>query len=682
MNRLLFLTWLTVAISFPIGAANLGEYGPVYSEPGFHPNGGYFEMGFEAMVNHFGGNLIITSTDVAIPSIGGFDLSFTRTYNSNRAYDAEFALPSSDYDGPLGLGWVGHLGVLYPNGSDAPEWSDPSGARERFFSHDHLNGQIPISGTNGLAWISKSLKVLVLDGSDYLLYFPNGTRYRLAFEDNNLFYKPVAVTDAFGNTWSIDYLHESDTEYTVLNIDVGVVNHPLIHTIRDDFGRILQFHYTTIGGKKRLQRISLSNQTMAEYTYKLSSSLVFLERHKTGEGRTTTFTTDLTNPGRGTVTAIELDTGGTMTIDYVAKNFFYRQQEPVPVYAVESHSFGGGSWDFTYPSSAATSTFTVTVDGPENYSAAYDYLTYESVFNNTPLYKVGKLIRAQESYNGTTRIREYAYGPFKISNDLTVGQGHGEAVQIARMLQERLHRDGIWQTTDYSYSPNHFHFPVTVSAPGRTTTSTYLHRNSASLYYLGLPVSEEIRVGNSLVGRTTWNSYNGALPNYLRFYSSSNQYDQLNLTYHTTPGKKGAQRTKNFGGLTRETYDYANGVLKSIDYPSGIPDVTRVINANGTLASELSNGVTKTFSWDDDFRLTGITQPDDNVQITYTSNTVTKTQGDSWLRETYDDWGPFECQRSEDRWRWHCIQPWLCLQRPRLSDCGNHSSRGAIQLHS
>ena len=87
------------------------------------------------------------------------------------------------------------------------------------------------------------------------------------------------------------------------------------------------------------------------------------------------------------------------------------------------------------------------------------------------------------------------------------------------------------------------------------------------------------------------------------------------------------------------TYDYQYGVLKSIDYPAGQPDMTRVINSNGTVKQETVAGVRHDFTYDDDFRLTGISGPDENETITWAKNSVTHTQGERRSVETYDAWG-------------------------------------------
>ena len=188
----------------------------------------------------------------------------------------------------------------------------------------------------------------------------------------------------------------------------------------------------------------------------------------------------------------------------------------------------------------------------------------------------------------------------------------------------------------------HFHLPEKIEGPAVTITRDYRHWTDENLYYLGQRELEERHLGSTRISKVTWSSFSGINARIVRYYSDSARYDQLNLNYHTGTGKKGAVSRKDFAGYGREIYDYENGNLKLVDFPSGIPDLSRSINTNGTINWEQRNGVRRTYSWDDDLRLTAINQPDDNISIVFTSKTVTVSQGDAWLQERYDDWGRLE----------------------------------------
>ena len=472
---------------------------------------------------------------------------------------------------------------------------------------------------------------------------PSGLIYTLAFESGGSFYKPIEVEDVHGNKWTIDYHSASDTEYTFVTGN-GLINHPMIESVRDDYGRRLDFIYQTSNGKKRLNRIQLGSQILSRYTFQTISGTSYLQTHKTGENRTTTFTTTSTIAGKGTIKSIQMDTGGTMNFNYAAKTFYYRSGlEPRPVYAVTSHTHAGGTWNYQYPNSSPNNgIFSVTINGPEGFQGTYDYQSYDSDFSHTDLYLVGKMVSSSETRNSTTVEQDISYNSMKISNDLIVDLVHAEQVLIPRMSQSRNRVDGTWLTTDYTYSSSHLNFPTVVDGPLVRTDHDYAHRASNSRYLLGLPKSQTRKVGSSTISKTilVYPSTTSVNPSAVRLYTTSNAYDQVNLTYFTSgSGYKGMVRHKDIEGFADEDYTYQNGVLKKIDYPTGIPDINRTIHTNGTIASETSDGVMKTYTWDDDFRLRQITHPDDNIAINYTSNSVTVTQGTTWMKETYDSWG-------------------------------------------
>ena len=632
---------------FALPAWASGGYGPVFQETGLSAPGGYFDAGFDVVVNRFGGNLIVSSRDAGVASIGGFGLFFERTYNSNRAYDAEFGIPLPRNDGPLGQGWSCHYGALILDPLSRPEWQDGAGGREIFYTHDHLRTRINISGDGGEAWITKSLKILIKQGATYWLYTPAGLRYKLTYQTDNRFYRPEEIRDADGNTWTLTYESDSDSfsQYTYLDGD-GLAHHPLVKTLRDDWGRQLTFGYTTILGKKRLTSLVLGGQVLATYGYLPSGSFLFLQSHLTGEGRATLYTTE-TSPvsggGRGSLRRIDLHTGGALTFTYAKKTFFYQAAVPADVYAVTSMGRAGSTWTYSYPGSGATGTFPVSVSvSPEGFSGTYDYRTYSSGFGTTPFEQVGLLVRSEETYNGTTKIEEFDYEPYQISDDRIVGLLSSQTVAVPLLEEARLFKDNRWLTTRYSYNATHFIFPTVVDAPGLKTTASYKHFTTAALYVLGLPDEETRQVGFQTLAKTDW-SYGATSPhpNWIRFYTAATAYDQLNLSYFTTGnGKKGALKSRDFEGAAAETYDYQNGVLKSVSYPGNAPPMSRTVNSNGTVAVESVGGVSKSFVWDDDFRLTQVNQlPDAPITLSYTATTVTRGQGVAQMIESFDGWG-------------------------------------------
>jgi YD repeat-containing protein len=162
---------------------------------------------------------------------------------------------------------------------------------------------------------------------------------------------------------------------------------------------------------------------------------------------------------------------------------------------------------------------------------------------------------------------------------------------------------------------------------------------SQQRYVLGLKTSDSTRLGNQLLAQTTYANFgtNGN-PQRVTLYRTANDVVALNLTYHTQSGKRGALSRKSYDGFY-EDFDYQNGVLSSVTYPTG-PAEARTINSNGTVASETNNGVTSTFLYDGDRRLTRIISPLlATLNVAYGSTTATVTQGLHNTTYSYDAWG-------------------------------------------
>ncbi|PIE90581.1 MAG: hypothetical protein CR997_05690 [Acidobacteria bacterium] len=633
-------------------------YVPVHEEVGIPSHGNVFSYGFQVSVNHFGGNLLVSNTDVTIPGIGDFGLFFSRTHNSNLAWDTEFSTTFNIHDSPMGLGWTSHYGYLLVAGTELPVWRTGSGGREIMYPHDALNGSIPIVGDGGNSWISTSFNILYKSGDNYILLKPNGLRYTLTPTSDTFVYYPTLITDANGNTWDIYYRSNSIDEYKVLGIDDLVIHHPLIAKVSDDLGRDLNFNYTNVNGKDRIQNIRLENTIMSSYTYQDSGSFTFLKKHTTGAGRQTIYTTDTHGVGYGTISDIQLDTGGQVQINYAEKMFYYQGanlSQVSYVYAVTGLYKDGAWWGYTYPNSSSSSgIFSVTVDGPGNFTGTYSYITYGDDFCNAPVNRIGTLVSSSESYNGSSTSITNTYSDCIVSNYVRViGACAFDNIKIPLMTQQVQSIDGTNKTTNFTYDYfDSFYHPQVVSSNGKRISKTYRNLKTNSKYYLGLPLSEyqyDSRSGGDLLKKTIWNYSSGAsVPYQIRTYTSSNYYRQLNLTYYNTAGKRGAIASSKWGNEYQVTYNYANGTLSSMNTGVSSQNVSRTINLNGTIASETHHGITKHFGWDLDYRLTSINNPgDSDISISYGSNNRNITQGSSATYESYNSWGRLSQKRTK-----------------------------------
>jgi RHS repeat-associated protein len=619
-----------------------GSYGPEFSEPGFTEKGGFFDAGFQVSVNHYGGNLIVSATDVSIASQGKFGLFFKRTYNSYKASPLNHLI-LDQADSPLGLGWTYHYGILWPAlfPSFRPEFVDGTGARHIFYRHDHLDTVIPIASSGGYpTWISASLEILTQINSDnFVLFTPEGLKYEFRRIPQYAYLVPWRISDVYGNSWEISY--EPDL--------APYFEHPLVRSVTDGFQRRLSFVYTVPNaatGKKRLFRVSLDSTPLAEYEYQHLHPHAFLWRHRTAESRVTEYATDTAPlPAFGTIRRIVAPTGGATEIGYALQQFYYQPLQPRTVYAVQTLRRGGHTWTYNYLSgnglAPANDLFRVRVTTDDGLVGEYDYYTYGSpAVWLTAVWKVGLLMSSTESFNRTTRTRSYQYEPFQISQQ--VYDQSTTRISAPRLVSETRVQDGHPLTTTYAMH-DAFNFPRQILKPGNVRHDfAYQHviiGGSNARYLLGLKASEEVRAGPHLVEKTVWQyrGSNPALPDLIQFYRDPTTAVDVRLAYHATNGFAGSIETKQFGRYF-ERYAYSNGVVRQVDYAEG-PGISRVINRDGTIDQETRYGVTKASTWDRDFRLGEIRGPDAPVSIQYAATQVTVTQGPRPLRLTYDGWG-------------------------------------------
>jgi RHS repeat-associated protein len=644
-----FLAIAIVAIvasisSTPFSIVEPGKYGPAFEETGFHGAGDYYAMGPEVIVNHFGGNLMVTANDVDVPSVGDFKLAFVRVHNSGGEINRVNQITAlRKTDGPLGVGWTANYGFLRYSGAQ-PEFVNGSGGRELFYRHTaaELSAVRPPIPDQDL-WVSQGLRVLVREStSKFVLYDPSGLRYTLEFAVTGKFV-PTLIEDKAGNRWTVTYVNDWYIDYP---------DHPIVDEVRDEENRALDFRYTALGNKRRLQYIYLNSTRMSEYVYQLYDDLYYLRQHITPEGRTTTYDYFATGFKQGAMYRITLPTGGVWEFDYSQHRFYFPgTQGNSEVLAVDSMKKDSDTWFYTYPAEASSGNeFTVIVNGPEGFVGSYTYYTYQNgTCTNTDLWRVGQLASSTETYNGTQKTTSTFYAsPLKISEQAVWSDcSSWQTPYTLRVDHETETQDGIPLTR--TYSNYDLIFPRTVTgAGGIVESTTYEHRVGASIYLLGLVRQTTKQVNENLVGKTEFSDYrNDGLPRSVKTYRTPSQSIDMTLDYWDSPGKRGALLRKSYGGYCEE-YDYRYGVLQKITRPGGGsmgPSVTLerpTIAVTGRVEGEKIDGVERTIGYDGDGRLKSITFPvDATLLVAYNdaTNTATVTHGTDQEEYVYDRWG-------------------------------------------
>ncbi len=639
-----------------------GCFGPAFHASGFSLDSSYLGAGHQATVNLYGGNLIVSATDVELPSIGGFGLFFRRTHNSNKRF---FPLPKApvDHDSPLGLGWTAHYGVLWPfpptGGGRSPYIIHGDGSQEIFYQNNSLNGHLP-TGDH----ISASLNILRRkSNTHYEMITPNGLIYTFT-KQSHAYLVPTKVADVHGNTWSVSY--RSENHY---------FQHPLIHAVSDDWGRTLRFDYKAVLGRLRLTKVSLGNQPLARFEYQehqprgcavSQASQVFLFRHATPEGRTTTYESDQRCvPHLGAIVSITSPMGNPRSQPSSRKNTKYGY-ELVPfrsqsgaqgdckagtskfdcAYAVTTQeTTDGHSWEYQYGpyDPVREGEFDVVVTSKRGTSreseAIHTFHTYGADFCDAKMNQVGRLKKLVERWNQERRERTYHY-----DRNITISRASALGNCLFPVTRPLLtNSTDSHRVDEQTYAGfDDLGFATRVTGPGAIArTTTFRHVTKSRVYVLGLVEESTVHRSSELISKTR-NHYAGdsILPRSQAQYQDDRKTRVTEFAYSTDRGSRGALKTQKTGAY-EETYRYQYGQLQEVVDPGGTK-LVRTVLPSGLVQSEVDEGIHRAFAWDRDFRLTQVSFPrssEEDVVIAYGYRSVTKTQGHRKMTVEYDPFG-------------------------------------------
>jgi RHS repeat-associated protein len=598
----------------------------------------------------------VTSVDVDLPSLmDQIGLRMVRVHSSSRL-TVPLPLPSpAIHDGPLGLGWTFHFGVLWPPtlpGPTSGRWSlvNGDGSVEVFYVHNHLSSTLPITsvGSNP-EWISESVKVLRLVTANvkYEMLTPDGLKY--TFERPAGFassrFVPTQIEDRHGNLLTIAYVTTQD-----------YIEHPIIDYIKDQEDRRIVFVYQTQTGPGTLRRLdeirfkkgSGGNGTLlGSYMYETDSdgAYALLKTHTTAVGRETRYTNDTSGgtDGLGSILGVTLPTGGVISATYEVKQFNATTSRAARVLAAKTLTRSGFTTTYSYSENPSnrelTTTLTIKQGSTTVRTQSFTYITYGT--QCTDAWMVGFPKSSSDSFDGTSKtITHGAPTSFKISND-PLSPDCPEQIFVPQPASTTETRDGFDFVTTYD-TFDAVNLPLVIIGPGGFNEERAYHKVATNTrLLLGLEKEFTVRDGGGEIVRRMTNNLSGAAvrPTLINLTRQGSTSMQIDLGYYTSAGKKGAVHTWTVGAYV-ETYNYENGTLKSIDYPEG-PDVARTINNIGTIQNETRGTVTTIFTWDDDLRLLTSDPPaDDITTINYYPTSIELWRGTSLkLTLTYDGYG-------------------------------------------
>ncbi|MDM8005910.1 MAG: Ig-like domain-containing protein [Phycisphaerae bacterium] len=565
--------FLCLAVHVPAASGQSDE--ALLEEPGIKSSRAYFSEQPWESIDAYSGSLVLTFTDLVLPGNAGFDLRFTRTYNSKGAVRWR-----------LGPGLVHHADLVEREGAPPkyPIVVSADGTEEQTFGTGISNVFRTASHAEYQRW----------PGSEYppQLRRPDGVvvTYGCLWntDDRNVRYPTLAV-DAYGNT--LEYSYQG----------CGTAQAPLLMSITQNLGqdqsRIVQFTYYP--GATLLHWMTYAGR---QWTYTWSGNDLESVVPPVGPGWLYGYSDqDPTNTARR-LDNVVTPNGGTVHYGYLWSYEVVAGRRPTIVVS-ERHAFRRngvqeGAWYFT--DYAGDSTVIEAHTNPDNLAATTSTTTYRfdaayPYFGRPGI--VSSVETRQVDEQGSTLLETESYGWVPGATLGVVDPSIELATDnFTPLLRNRVVTRGsrTW-ATDYYYRDTDFKdygHPQRVTETGELIRSVdYTYKHDFTPYVRGKV--KKVTVTGNVTGVDEQ-------------YETTREYDVGTgfMTKETVYGLSTDYLPTDRGNVWTETD--AQGHATTYSYlwatPSQIvtPEYTiaRVINPDGTIQSETRRGYTTTFQYD------------------------------------------------------------------------------------
>jgi YD repeat-containing protein len=586
-----------------------GSADPVFDAKGFQPNRELVsQLPFEH-IDPMTGNVLLTFTDLVLPGNAGFDLRIQRTYNS-KIYE-DYGTGVLGDDSWAGLGWTLHFGrVLQPNDPDPnkkPIIEMPDGSRHQTFLHMDLDPS---------HFISKDFWTYEKAFPSPILRLPNGVKYTFGHGGLGALYA-TEIEDPFGNKIEITYAGPPAPGDVIAQID-------------QDLGggqkRTIKFTYKAelLGPQGAQAAGSLATMTFNQrtwiYTQELSQifSYTMLTNVQPPVGPGWAFGYEEVDPdSKHILTHVDSPNGGKLDYTFEEKAFILGSSV-IHSPAITQRQTSGrnvpiGTWSYAYASSPAGLETEIT--SPCATKVKHFFL---GIGQNQPFaWAVGALDK---------RTTADAGGAIFQTDDLTwIASVPISPLpeHVALLRKRQITRSGRPYTTEYAYSglgyskfrPNNFND----FGRAHTTTETGdLARTTQRTFFYGSPSDPSF--GNYIVDKVSAETVQVGSESFTRSYTyvAGTGFKKSETIYGIT-----TTYTAEASGNVDKATD-ANNHATTYDYDWGTPDriqtpeytITRVINTDGTIASETRRGFKIEFLYDALMRPTETKPPIGNKTVT------------------------------------------------------------------
>jgi RHS repeat-associated protein len=632
--RGIFILSLAVLFVFPVYAfATEFASDDIYDAPGVNPYRDTLSSIPNEHIDPFMGGLTLIFEDIRLPGNGGLDLVIQRVFNSKNACNVwqkfgndPWYCQSPDENGWLGYGWTLHFGRLFKSiNVTVPHIIEmPDGSRHR--AYNSLSGPGFITQDYWLLDASTSPPVVTLSNGTKIYYGWNGPSH--PDFPNHTAYLATKIQDVNGNEININYKSYGSS---------------IISNVVDSVGRTIYFNTQTINYAERLVSITGPGVSVS-YTHiphSQTQGITFLSQVHLPEGNPWQYAynqptydlTQVTTPSGGVITYVYGDSAINRGSGWP---FFY-------IWAVAQKTTGGtapaGTWTMAY-SQGSQQDYTQVTD-PCGRTHKYKYHGYGEHLQDGNMWKIGLPKSTEVVGEETTTYAWTNSSPISQDELVVYNVGSDLDIYVPFLTQKAITRDGKTYTTTYSNHDNYGN-PQTISESGdktRNRTLTYWYNTTKNIVVDKL-ATETVSGGFSGTFTTNYvydtNTGNPTQVTKYGVITSFTYYDQ-----YTGPTKKGNLRTKTDANGHITTYDWDKGRISGITNP--IYSISRVINSNGTIASETNGrGYPTSFTYDGNLRLTGIAPPGVNpTSFAYPANNSYKyeTRGQYYIYHYNDGFG-------------------------------------------
>jgi len=623
MIRRAILVLLLLTMSAPAHAGE-PEYDPFYTK-GVSLDGGPPINGIIENIDPFSGNLKIVQTDLELPQNGGLDLKLMRFYDSAiwSRWSATAGVVALNRKSPLGIGWYMHMGIMrnpFGNGGSIgnPVFEMPDGSRHTFYlDKNDVNRMISED-----YWVYKRISTSASAPFIFEMTAPDGTVYTLETGGVNAGYYEFNSAAPVAQVTKIQNASRTSTitmTYQIVN-DPYLTPYSYLKTIVDTVGRVITFNYNQ--STHQLNSILVDNRTYSYYynTFVSTSGWRYntLVEVKPPVGNSWRYTYETGNYG---MIKLTYPTGGEINYVYAPVNFptggtfvYFRV---ISQRSTSGRDIPSGTWTYQYApggnSGIGTGAVT-TVLAPNEMKEVYRYYSWDNCGSGF-VWRVGRPM-TRELYQNNSLIEKETYtwgqGTQISFNHINSADWGGivksdSSVYLPLNTSTLITRSGQNFSTTYS---NHDTYgnPRTISEVGnktRTTNLTYWSYAAKNIVK-GKPLSETVTGGFPGSFTTTYVYFDSVTgPQKIGLLKQVSKYGVVTNYDYSTNGNLLKITDANSKVWT---YSWSNGKISTIAKP--VYTISRVINANGTIASETDGRGQKTsYLYDGNLRLTKVTPP-------------------------------------------------------------------------